>query len=302
VIDLTAMDGTNESKKYADALAEFAEAQVVIYGVPFDGTSSHRVGSAQAPDAIRRESYNYETYLGNYGFDIEQVKIYDMGNSPIFSNVTELYEKLPKIIESVLKSDKFLITLGGEHSLTVPIVKTHLSLDDQLKDDLTIIYLDAHLDFRDSYLEESNSHACVARRLSDLIGAENIIEIGIRSYCSEELADAKVFNHQFFSADQVNKLGMKQILQEAQKKIGNKKLYLTIDMDVFDPAYAPGVGNPEYFGLDPWQVRECIEFFGKDLIGADIVEVSPPYDSGNTSALAAQLIQIIISQTIKPKL
>jgi agmatinase len=293
------MDQTNDSTKYADAMAEFEEAQVIIYGVPFDGTSSHRVGSAQAPDAIRRESYNYETYLGKYDFDIEHVKIYDMGNSPMFSNVSELYEKLPEAIESVIKANKFLITLGGEHSLTVPIVKTHLSLNDQLKDDLAIIYLDAHLDFRDNYLEVRNSHACVARRLSDLVGAENIVEIGIRSYCSEEYADAKAVNHQFFTADQVNDMGMKQIVKEAQEKIGKKKLYLTIDMDVFDPSYAPGVGNPEYFGLDPWQVRECIEFFGKDLIGADIVEVSPPYDSGNSSALAAQLIQIIISQAIK---
>jgi agmatinase len=299
VIDLTAMDQTNESTRYADALADFEEAQVVIFGVPFDGTSSHRVGSAQAPDAIRKESYNYETYLGRYDFDIEKVKIHDIGNSPVFSSVTELYERLPRIIEPTLKGNKFLITLGGEHSITVPIVKTHLALNNQLKDDLAIIYLDAHLDFRDSYLDEKYSHACTARRLSELIGAENIIEIGIRSYCSEELTDVKAINHQFITADQVNELGMKQVVQEVMKIIGKKKIYLTIDMDVFDPAYAPGVGNPEYFGLDPWQVRECIEFFGNALIGADIVEVSPPYDYGNTSALAAQLIQIIISQIIK---
>ncbi len=279
---------------YADASADFDESEIVIFGIPFDGTSSHRAGSAVAPNAIRKESYNYETYLFKYNFNIEHVKIHDMGNCESIQNVTELLERLPSTIQSILLADKFLITLGGEHSVSIPVIKAHLGVNRSQK--FGIIYLDAHLDFRDNYLNEKYSHACVARRLTELVGIEKIVEIGTRSYSEEEAQDLKKANIKTFNADSVNNLGMKKIIKEAIKYLAMDKIYLSIDMDVVDPAYAPGVGNPEYFGLTPWQIRECIEVVGKYLIGVDIVEVSPPFDNGNTSALAAQFIQIIISQ------
>ena len=286
-----------EESKYADALATLDESQIVIFGVPFDGTSSHRAGSANAPDAIRRESYNYETFLNRYGIDIETVKIHDMGNSKKFSSVIELMAELPDYFKDIVKMGKFLITLGGEHSVTVPVVKTIHELNSDKS--IGIVYLDAHLDFRESYLDERYSHACAAKRLSEIVGMENLVEIGIRSYSHEEaeIVDSKKLK--IFSADDVDNLGMKKVINETMGYLNTRYIYLTIDIDVFDPAYAPGVGNPEYFGLTPWQVRECIEYLGKNLIGADIVEVSPPFDNGNTAALAAQLIQILICQVIK---
>ena len=291
------VEESTEETKYADVSAELDESQIVIFGIPFDGTSSHRTGAANAPMAIRRESYNYETFLSRYNFDIEKVQIYDMGNSKEFSDVNELINELPEYIKEIIRIGKFLITLGGEHSVTVPIVKTIHDLNPDRK--LGVVYLDAHLDFRESYLDERYSHACAARRLSEIIDIDNIVEIGIRSYSKEESEIVDTSTLKIFTVDDVNKIGMQKVIGEALDYLDTQNIYLTIDMDVFDPAYAPGVGNPEYFGLTPWQVRDCIEVLGKYLIGADIVEVSPPFDNGNTAALAAQLIQIIISQVMK---
>ncbi|MCK5561568.1 MAG: arginase family protein, partial [Thermoplasmata archaeon] len=152
-----------------------------------------------------------------------------------------------------------------------------------------------------SYLDDKFSHACVTRRMAEVIGVENIVPIGVRSYSAEE---AEVINEnklKFYSADRINERGMKTVISEALDYLRKTNIYLSIDMDVFDPAYAPGVGNPEFFGLTPWQIREGIELIGQYLIGVDIVEVSPPFDNGNTAALAAQLIQIIIANTSKTK-
>jgi agmatinase len=279
---------------YADAEANFDEAKVVIFGIPFDRTSSHRAGSALAPNAIRQESYNFESYLFRYNFNLENVKIHDMGNYKNCQNITELMESLPEIIQDIIQADKFLITLGGEHSITLPILNSHLIANKN--PGFGIIYFDAHLDFRDTYLQEKFSHACVARRINELVGSEKIVEIGTRSYSEQESIDLEKAKLKTFASELVNKLGMEQIIKESIEYLATDKIYLSIDMDVIDPAYAPGVGNPEYFGLTPQQIREGIEILGQYLIGADIVEVSPPFDNGNTSALAAQLIQIIISQ------
>ena len=286
-----------KNNQYADAHAVFDDAQVIILGVPFDGTSSHRCGSAAAPAAIRKESYNYETFLWKYGFDIENAKIHDMGDAKNFSNVNELVSGLPEVLKEVMNQKKFLITLGGEHSVTIPIVNM-LSKVYQ-KPTLGVVYFDAHLDFRDSYLDEKYSHACVARRLSEIVGLDNIVSIGIRSYSKEEAEEIKDKEFRFYNADSVFSKGIEQVLSETLKYLGDKPIYLTIDMDAVDPAYAPGVGNPEYFGLTPGQIKTSIETLGSRLIGADIVEVSPPFDNGNTAALAAQFIQIIIAQGLK---
>ncbi len=279
---------------FADADSGFEDADIILLGVPFDGTSSHRSGSASAPSAIRKESYNFESYLARYNINLEDVKFHDMGDSDRFTKSFEMMDDLPNLIREVIKSRKFLITMGGEHSITVPVVKTLLEF--YKNQDFGIIYLDAHLDFRESYLNNKYSHACVVRRLALLLGFENIVAIGTRSFSKSEARSLQQFKLRYYDADTVSEFGIENIVQEAMEYLDLEKIYLSIDMDVLDPAYAPGVGNPEYFGLTPWHIRKCIEILGPHLISADIVEVSPPYDNGNTAALAAQFIQIIISQ------
>lgn len=285
---------------FADATAGFDESRVVIFGVPFDGTSSHRAGSAQAPAAIRHESYNFESFLSRYNFELENAPVHDMGDAKSFSSVSEVITELPKFIEDLIRNDKFSIALGGEHSITIPIVKSFMY--HYLNQNFGVIFLDAHADFRDSYLEEKYSHACTCRRVSELVGIKNVVSIGVRSYSLEESKAISEKKLKIFDADSVNEGGIEQIMKQALDYLSNDKIYLSIDMDVIDPAYAPGVGNPESFGLIPRQIRHVIEQLGPNLIGADIVEVSPPYDNGNTAALAAQLIQIIIANSLKTKL
>lgn len=282
---------------FADAEANLDDARFVLLGVRFDGTSSHRAGSADAPQTIRRESYNYESFLSKYGIELTNIAFHDLGDISGIKSVQEIIQLIPDKIRDLIKTNKFLITLGGEHSITVPIVKTHTDLSEQ--NEIGVIYFDAHLDYRDSYLDEKYSHACFARRVSEVVGSDKIIGIGIRSYSSEEAVDAEKEKIRFLTADLVNEVGMNKAVHDALELLGTKRIYLSIDMDVFDPSYAPGVGNPEYFGLSPWQVREGLEILAPYLIGVDIVEVSPPFDNGNTAALAAQLVQILIGLVAK---
>jgi agmatinase len=282
---------------FADATTGFDESRVVIFGVPFDGTSSHRTGSAKAPAAIRHESYNFESFLKRYNFELEGAPVHDLGDTKRFSSVSEVVTELPKFIEDLIRNDKFPIALGGEHSLTFPIVKSFMY--HYLNQKFGVIFLDAHADFRDSYIDEKYSHACACRRVSELVGIGNVVSIGVRSYSSEESKAISDKGLKIFDADSVNEQGIEQIMKQTMDYLSNDKIYLSIDMDVIDPAYAPGVGNPETFGLTPAAVRYIIETLGPNLIGADIVEVSPPYDNGNTAALAAQLVQIIIAQVLQ---
>jgi agmatinase len=282
----------NNEHIYADANAGFNDADLVLLGIPFDGTSSHRCGSAKAPNAIRHESDNFETYLPRYDYKIDSSRIHDMGDVKGITNVQELMDKVPGIVREVISSNKFLMALGGEHTITIPIIKTHKEFLNA--SGFGIIYFDAHLDFRDSYLNEKLSHACVSRRLTELVGVDKVVGIGIRSYSKQEASELGDMNLRFYSVDTVNELGMAKIIRETLAYLDVTKIYVSIDMDVFDPSFAPGVGNPEYFGLSPEQVRSGLEELAPYMISADIVEVSPPYDNGNTAALAAQLIQVII--------
>jgi agmatinase len=286
-------------KLFADAVANYDDSQVVLLGVPFDGTSSHREGSRLGPIAIRRESYNFETWLPKYGFDIETAKIYDMGNTQKFSSAQDLVTYLPGIIKEIVVEGKFLITMGGEHTLTVPIVKAHKELEDAKE--FGVVIFDAHMDFRDIYQDEKYCHACVTRRLAELIGANKIVTIGTRSYSASEADAAKAENLRFYESEVVDKRSIKEIVEEALKYLDTDRIYLSLDMDVIDPAYAPGVGNPEFFGLNPWQIREGFELLAPYLFGVDIVEVAPTFDLGNTAALAAQFIHTTISQVLKSK-
>jgi agmatinase len=186
-----------------------------------------------------------------------------------------------------LKANKFPIIMGGEHSLTPPAVRKF--------QDLGVVILDAHLDFRNEYLDEFNSHACATRRVSELVGMENVISIGVRSMEKKEKEDADSLKLNFVDAHELKELGMRKVLEN----IAWEKIYLSIDMDFFDPSYAPGVGNPEYFGLSPEDAKECIDILAPRLIGFDICEASPPFDSGNTCSLAARLIREVIAAVKK---
>lgn len=273
---------------FADAESSFEDAAFVILGVPFDGTCSFRKGASLAPKSIREESYNHETYLFEHKIDLEDIPFHDLGDI----NCESLKEMMGGVANSVgriLEAGKFPITIGGEHSLTPPAVSKF--------EDIGVVILDAHLDFRNQYLQEENSHACATRRVADLVGIQNVISIGVRSFERKEKEEADSQRLRYIDAPSLKEKGMKGALEDIEWK----KVYLSLDMDFFDPSYAPGVGNPEYFGFSPDYAKDCINILAPRLVGFDVCEMSPPFDNGNTASLAARMIKEVIGVVWKAK-
>jgi agmatinase len=275
------------SPVFADAGESFQSADFVIFGVPFDETSTFRKGSSLGPSKIREASYNFESYILEQEIDLDDVRFHDAGDVECSDDVDEVLKRVGDFSRTVVDSGKTPIAIGGEHSFTPATVAC--------LDDIGVIILDAHLDFRDSYENRSNSHACVTRRVSEIVGTERVLPVGVRSLSREELLDARKLGLNYVSANEILERDLVTLAQNVLDSVGRDRVYLSIDMDVMDPAYAPGVGNPEPFGLSPAQVRDFINLLGGKLVGLDFVEVSPPHDCGMTSLLAARLIREAIA-------
>ncbi|MCK5290782.1 MAG: agmatinase [Thermoplasmata archaeon] len=280
---------------FADASSTLDDSDFAIFGVPFDGTSSFRSGTAQAPERIREASHNFETFKFEHGEDMESIRYCDLGDLEGFKNVDLMMQGVEAFSSDLVRKNKFPIALGGEHSISPAIVKSF--------EDIGVISLDAHLDFRNEYEGEKNSHACSTRRISDSVGVEGVVPIGVRSMSKEESKDAEELGLRFISSYAFQKNpNMKETVERALKWMGRERIYLTLDMDVFDPAYAPGISNPEPFGLEPIEIKRCINHLSDRLVGFDVVEVSPPFDNGNTSALAARLVREVIMAVWKAQM
>jgi agmatinase len=323
---------------YADAESPLDGATIAIIGAPFESTTCHRKGCGKAPGAIREESYNFETYIPGIEFDIEGLDICDCGDLG-GDDFSGFFKSCWKLARDVISEGSFPILIGGEHSVT-PLWLASLmakdpwgSLGDLSSDSgpvatglqtetppgnagpvrritnpfhegICVVMIDAHMDFRDGYLDEPLSHASASRRTADLVGAASVIPFGVRSYCLEEKEDAARLGLSFVTADDVRTKGAVKALQDGLAGVppGNReKIYLSLDMDGIDPAYAPGIGTPEPFGLTPLDVREIIRSIGPRLIGFDVVEVCPAADNGNTAALACRLISEVMAMVGKKK-
>ncbi len=275
---------------FADANKNFNDSFFIIFGVPFDGTSSYRHGSKFAPDEIRKASYNLESYVMEHKISLSDLPIHDMGDIGTideFGYVNDVIDTVYSTMQSILPN-KFPIMIGGEHSITIGAAKALKKLN------AGIIFIDAHGDFRDEYLGNKYSHACTARRAYEILKGK-IISIGVRSASQEEVEDAKDLNYEWIDSYEFQKFGWKRTIKKAIEILDTQKVYLSIDIDGIDPSHAPGTGTPEFFGLSPMDIKNIINFLAPNLIGADITEVCPPYDNGNTSILAARLVQEIIA-------
>lgn len=274
---------------FADAEASLEKAVFVLFGVPFEKTSSFRHGADKAPFEIRQASWNFERYDLRSGSNFEQILINDFGDLDVENlRSKDVFETTKNFTIDLLSKKKIPIAIGGDHSITPGIVSA-------FPQDIGVISLDAHMDFRHQYKNDIHNHACVIRRIADHIPVQNIAVLGLRSAEQEEHDQAVEQGLFFRDAFTINKAGMKTIIKETKTLLKGKKIYLTIDIDVIDPAYAPGTSTPEPFGLTPLQVIEIIDTFSPQLIGCDLVEVCPPYDQGQTAVLAAKLIQTSIS-------
>jgi agmatinase len=274
---------------FADAESSFEAASFVLFGVPFEKTSSFRHGADKGPSEIRQASWNFERYDLRTGINFEEIPIHDYGNLDVKKLTSkELFEASKTFTSTVLAKQKIPIAIGGDHSITPGIVSA-------FPKDIAVLSLDAHMDFRENYKNDIYNHACVIRRIADHIPLQNIAVLGLRSAEKEEHEAAQKQGLFFRDAFTINNTGMKKIIQQTKTLLNRKKIYLTLDIDVVDPAYAPGTSTPEPFGLTPMQVIEIIEAFSPQLIGCDLVEVCPPYDQGQTAVLAAKLIKTCLS-------
>ena len=278
----------NSPDYFADAESSFDEAEFVIFGVPYDKTSSFRMGASKAPEEIRHASWNFETFDLKTGNDLRDINFHDYGDLDVKNDSPqEMVKKVKEFASMLLSKNKFPIAFGGEHSITPGIIQA-------FPKDTAVLSLDAHIDFRQQYENEPYNHACAIRRIAEHIGIKNIAVLGIRSAEKEEFNEAKKQGLFYIDSFDIKETGIKKALDKTKVFLKNKQVYLTLDIDVIDLAYAPGTSTPEPFGLTSFDALECIECFSSQLVGFDVVEVCPPYDKGQTALLTARLVRYVI--------
>ncbi len=276
---------TSREKPFSGYSRDFEQARYVVLGFPYDRTSTYRSGSALAPAAIREASANIETYSLRSNIDVEDLGICDVGDLDVVDDVSETLRRLELSVRDVHNAGKIPLLIGGEHTLTYGSVRG-------LGGDVAVVDFDAHLDLRDEYMGARLSHTTYMRRLAEEIGAERIVEVGTRAVSKDELRYAKDARVTFYSTLEIRKQGAGKISDLINMRLSKfKRRYITIDVDVLDPAYAPGVGNPEGDGLEIFTLIDIlVNVASRDLAGLDLVEVCPRYDNGTTATQAAKIL------------
>ncbi|MEM2431167.1 MAG: agmatinase [Candidatus Bathyarchaeia archaeon] len=269
---------------------EIESAKYVVFGVPFDTTSTFRPGARFAPSAIREASLNIETYSFRSGVDIEDLNIHDAGDLHVSGNIDETMKRIELVCKDIFRSGKIPIIIGGEHTITFGAAKS-------IDGDFILVSFDAHLDLRDEYMDRKLCHATFMRRIHEEIKPKKIIEIGTRAVCKEELQYAENNSIKYLTTQRIMRVKLEKILEEIKEGIGeNDKIYVTLDMDVLDPAFAPAVQNPEPEGLTISMLLDILlGLCDRRLIAFDVVEVTPHYDSGITAIQAAKIIFELLS-------
>ncbi len=263
----------------------YEKTHFVFFGVPYDKTSTYRSGSRLAPGAIRDVSANLELYSIRSGVDLEKVPVHDLGDVDIVENLEETLGRVSTVVSELVEARRFPLMVGGEHSITKAAVES-------LPKDLGIVNFDAHMDLRDEFLGEKLSHATFMHRIADYLGPGHIMEVGIRAFSSPELDFSKKSKVEVITPLDIRKDGVAKVGKRVSSFLGSfSHSYVTVDIDVLDPAYAPGVGNPEPDGLTTDELLSLVQSsMVRNLLGFDLVEVSPPLDSGQTAAVGAKVI------------
>ncbi len=264
----------------------FDEAKYIVLGVPFDSTSTFRTGSRFAPTAIREASLNIETYSFRSSLDIEDIKIHDLGDLHTSGNIDETLYRLELVVRELLEDGKTPVLVGGEHTITLGALRGVGS-----GVETAVLSFDAHLDLRDKYMGMKTSHTTFMRRVREEL-KPTIIEVGTRAVCKEELNYAKKSNITFITSSDILRNGVKETIKRITEATSScEKIYLTIDMDVLDPAFAPAVQNPEPEGLSTHLLLEILHgVCDGRVVALDLVEVTPHYDQGVTAIQAAKII------------
>ncbi|PKL91566.1 MAG: agmatinase [Candidatus Goldiibacteriota bacterium HGW-Goldbacteria-1] len=274
---------TEKKVNFVGCNDDIAAAEVVLAGIPYDVTSTFRHGSEEGPDSARAYSDSIETFSPDRFDDIADHKIADAGNLVLASQKPEeAVTEMEAYAESFIEKGKKVLYVCGEHLITYPLVKSYFKKHPGLK----VVYFDAHADLRDNYDGNKLSHSTPARRICEMIGTENIFMFGIRSFEKQEMAyirDNRILCDP----------NMEEFLN-VMDTIKNSPVYISIDVDVIDPGFLPGVGTPEAGGLSYKDFLRAVEGFSglKNIVAADINELSPKYDPmGASSVFVAKMIR-----------
>lgn len=261
------------------------EANYVLLGVPLDATSTYRSGARFAPYAIREASLNIESYSFRTKVDVEDLKIHDLGDLHIAGDVDVTLERLAIVSKELFEAKKVPVFIGGEHTITLGVMRN-------LGKGTALVSFDAHLDLRNEYLGLTTSHTTFMRRIKEQVNPSKIFEIGTRAACKEELDYAKESGIEFLTASQIRDAGIAETVEALDCALADcERIYITIDFDVLDPAFAPAVQNPEPEGLNISTLLDLLEVVcDHRVVGFDLVEVAPHYDRGITAIQAAKII------------
>ncbi|WP_350300704.1 agmatinase [Peribacillus frigoritolerans] len=267
----------------------FEESEAVLYGMPMDWTVSFRPGSRFGPTRIREVSIGLEEYSPYLDRELEEVKFFDAGDIPLpFGNPQRSIDMIEKYVDSLLDAGKFPMGMGGEHLVTWPVIKVMF----KKYPDMAIIHMDAHTDLREDYEGEPLSHASIIRKSAELIGPKNVYSFGIRSGLKEEFQWAKE------NGMHISKFEVLEPLKEVLPQLAGRPVYVTIDIDVLDPAHAPGTGTVDCGGITSKELLASIHEIARseiNVVGCDLVEVAPIYDpSEQTANTASKLIREMI--------
>ena len=262
---------------------EYEDGKIVLFGAPFDSTTSYRPGTRFASRTMRAESYGLETFSPYLDLDLEDAHVFDGGDLELpFGSVEDALKQIEEFAQIVLDDGKIPLMIGGEHLVTLGAVRAAA----KNYPDLHIIHFDAHADLREDYLGAKLSHATVLHRVWDIVGDNKIFQFGIRSGDRAEFAWGK----QHVQTQRFNFNGLEDVVQKLQ----GKPVYFTVDLDVLDAAVFPGTGTPEAGGVSFDELRRAMKLVADscNIVACDMVELSPPYDqSGISTATALKLLR-----------
>jgi len=272
----------------------YDESQAVIYGMPMDWTVSYRPGSRFGPQRIREASIGLEEYSPYLDRDLEDVKYFDAGDIPLpFGNPQKSIDEIEAYVTKLLADGKIPVGMGGEHLVSWPVMKAVA----KKHPDLAIIHMDAHTDLRESYEGEALSHSTPIRKIAEHIGPKNVYSFGIRSGMKEEFVWAQE------NGMHLSKFEVLEPLKEILPTLAGRPVYVTIDIDVLDPAHAPGTGTVDCGGITTRELLASIHAIADsnvNVVGFDLVEVAPVYDpSEQTVNTASKLIREMLLGWVK---
>ncbi len=285
-------------------LDEVERADVAIVGVPFDSGVSYRPGARFGPAHIRTSSKllrNYNPVQDVEPFAVQQVA--DAGD--IACNPFDIQDAIKQIdegVRGVLDRSTKLVTIGGDHTIALPLLRVM----HELHGEIAVVHFDAHLDTWDTYFGAPLTHGTPFRRASEegLIDKTGSMHVGIRGplYSRQDLTDDEVLGFQVLGSHQMDDLGWRGAVEQIKKRVGDRPTYVSLDIDVLDPAFAPGTGTPEAGGLTSRELLGILRSFADlNLVGADIVEVAPAYDHAEMTGIAAAHVAYELISAMAPR-